>query len=208
MNSIGCCILAGGKNSRMGGINKALLTLHNRPIFDIITDKLNPIFDEIIIVTNTPDDFDHLKKKYLIIPDRIKNIGPLGGIYSALSYTSKESVFFFPCDMPYINKELIFKHMTVFRNLDFDAVVPRVGAWLEPLHSIFHTRVQDALFTFIDTGQNYDIRSFLNTINVYYLNLKDTPDHQKIFVNLNTPDDLADHQNSGKRLHVRESVNN
>ena len=190
MNQIACSILAGGKNSRMGGKNKAFLTINDNTVLDIMLEKLEKIFDEIIIVTNTPDEFDHLKSKCIIITDLIKNIGPLGGFYSALSCSSKESVFFFPCDMPFINEELINKQISVFNETDCDAVVPKVGKWLEPLHSIFKININSKLFSFVNSDQKYNIRDFLKTINVFYLDLEENNHHNKIFTNINTPEDL------------------
>jgi len=190
MNQIACSILAGGKCSRMGGKNKAFLRIDNSNFCELTIDVLEKIFDEIIIVTNTPDEFDHLKQKCIIITDLIENIGPLGGIYSALSYTSKESVFFFPCDMPYLNNELISKQISIFNETDCDAVVPRVGKWMEPLHSIFKKNVNSKLNSFINSKQKYYIKNFLKTINVFYLDLEENYFHNKIFTNINTPEDL------------------
>ena len=110
----GCTILAGGKNSRMGGENKAFLTINGITVLDRMVNKLEGIFNEIIIVTNSPSEFEYLNRRCIITTDLIKNIGPLGGIYTALSITSKESVFFFPCDMPYLNIELIKKQISFF----------------------------------------------------------------------------------------------
>ncbi len=190
MITIGCSILAGGKNLRMGGKNKAFLTINESTVLDMMIENLEKIFNEIIIVTNTPNEFDHLKQKCIILTDLIKNIGPLGGIYSALSCTSKESVFFFPCDMPYLNNELINKQISIFNETDCDAVVPRVGKWLEPLHSIFKINVNNKLKSFINSKQKYYIRNFFKTINVFYLDLEENYFHDKIFTNINTPEDL------------------
>lgn len=190
MNPVGCSILAGGKNSRMGGESKAFLTINGSNLLDTMINNLEKIFDEIIIVTNSPYEFNYLNQKCIIITDLIKNIGPLGGIYSALSYTSKESVFFFPCDMPYLNNELIKIQISKYNETDCDAVVPKVGNWLEPLHSIFNKNVNSKLLSFINSKQNYSIRNFLKTINVCHLDLGENYFHNKIFTNINTPEDL------------------
>ena len=45
---IGCVLLAGGKSSRMNGIDKALVRINNKTLLSIIINKLN--FDKSNIV--------------------------------------------------------------------------------------------------------------------------------------------------------------
>ena len=61
------------------------------------------IFKEVILVTNSPEDYVLFENECRIIPDIIKDKGPLGGIHSALSNTAKKAVFFVACDMPYLH---------------------------------------------------------------------------------------------------------
>ena len=61
MNAVNAIILAGGKNSRMGGENKAFLEIEGKPIIRRLIDTLRPLVNEIIIVTNDPE-------KYLYTP--------------------------------------------------------------------------------------------------------------------------------------------
>lgn len=185
-----CAILAGGKNSRMKGRNKALLKLGDTTIIETITKTLEEIFDEIIIVTNTPNEFVLEKDKYILTADIIKNIGPLGGIHSALLTTSKESVFIVPCDMPYLNLDLIKKEIIIFKQIDCDVIVPRIDNYLEPIHSIYKKKIVTKLETYLESSNNYYIRDFLNTINVHYMDLEENLLYKKIFTNINTPEDL------------------
>ena len=55
--NISCVILAGGRNTRLGGQNKAFLRVQGKTIIDSIIEKLKLLFKEIIIVTNTPDEY-------------------------------------------------------------------------------------------------------------------------------------------------------
>ncbi len=47
-------ILAGGKNTRFSGTNKALMPIGGKRIFDRIYDVLCNLFQDIILVTNDP----------------------------------------------------------------------------------------------------------------------------------------------------------
>ena len=190
IKDIACSILAGGKNSRIGGINKALIEIDNCTILKNNTKILKSIFNEIILVTNSPEQYLCAKKDYTIISDEIKGIGPLGGIYSALLKTNKEAVFFVPCDMPFLNTKVINKVIEAYKNNNYDAVVPRIKNNIEPLHAIYKKNIHKKLLTHITECSNYSIRNFYKKINVYYLDLEDNLFFNKTFTNINTHSDL------------------
>src|SRR5690242_13108778 len=52
-------ILAGGASSRMGA-NKALLEIDGTPLIEHIHRKLARIFRDVVIITNTPEDYAFL----------------------------------------------------------------------------------------------------------------------------------------------------
>ena len=187
---IACAILAGGKNTRMKSKNKALLEVDGLRIIDRILREIDKIFDEIIIVTNSPEELNVSKEKYILVKDKIENIGPLGGIYTALITTTKKAVFILPCDLPYLKTNIIKEEIEVFQNNDCDAIVPRLGRHLEPLHSIFKKGLNKELFEFIQTTDNYFITSFLDLINVYYFDIEESKYHKRVFTNINTPQEL------------------
>ncbi len=190
IKDIGCSILAGGKNSRIGGRNKALIEIDNCTILKNNTKVLKSIFDEIILVTNSPEQYACVENDYTIISDEIKGIGPLGGIYSALLKTNKDAIFFVPCDMPFLNTKVINKVIEAYRKKKYDAVVPRIKDNIEPLHAIYKKSIYKKLFTHITEGCNYSIRNFYRKINVYYLDLEDNLFNNKVFTNVNTHTDL------------------
>ncbi|UCD15224.1 MAG: molybdenum cofactor guanylyltransferase, partial [Candidatus Omnitrophota bacterium] len=122
---------------------------------------------------------------------KIKNIGPLGGIFSALSYyTAGESVFFVGCDMPFLHNEMIQRQLTYFNKISCDALIPKISSFIEPLHAIYKTSLKVPLREFIKNNTTYSIRGFLENINVKYMHLENTPYTRQVFRNINTPQDL------------------
>ncbi len=183
-------ILAGGKNARIGGKNKAFIQLNDKSFLNIITSTLEQLFNEIIIVTNNPSDFTAFLDKYSIITDKIKDVGPLGGIDSALYHCSAEAIFVVSCDMPYLNKELIEKQIEFYNNSDCDVLIPRMGSFIEPLHSIYKKTIFNILQSFINETRDYSIRSFLKLINVQYMEMEDNKLNRQAFTNINTHEDF------------------
>jgi len=132
-------ILAGGKSTRIR-TNKALLKIpsseagvEDKTFIRIIVEKLRKIFNEIIIVTNNPEQHKSLAVKMVkdIIPDK----GSLGGLYSGLVHSETSHSFVVAVDMPFLNLELV-KYMKQFC-ARYDVIVPKIQGTYEPLHSIY-----------------------------------------------------------------------
>ena len=87
-NDVTGIILAGGKSSRMGE-NKSLLKLEGITVIERVVNLMQKIFKEVILITNTPDEYD-----FLSIPmykDIYEYKGPLAGINSGLTHSKTES---------------------------------------------------------------------------------------------------------------------
>ena len=119
-------ILAGGKSRRYGR-NKALVEFEGMRLIERTVTVMRAVFDQVILVTNTPHEYAYLGLP--MVQDLIRGLGPLGGIYTGLEMTTEEAGFFVACDMPFLNQSLIL-HMVEIRGT-YDAVVPRVGHFLE-----------------------------------------------------------------------------
>ena len=137
-------ILAGGKNSRIG-LNKAFLEIGGKKIIDRTIEIYKKIFDEILIITNTPEDYQYLTEsvilgeaknlKLKIYTDLIPHRGSLGGIYTGLHYSKSDYAFFAACDMPFLNERVIRHIIKVAR--DYDIIVPYFKHRLHPLHAVY-----------------------------------------------------------------------
>ncbi|MCF8298390.1 MAG: molybdenum cofactor guanylyltransferase [Saprospiraceae bacterium] len=188
--NISCAIMAGGKNSRLGGKNKAFIKLNGKTIIENTIEKIDNIFSEIIIITNSPSDYDQFTSKCKIFTDEIKNVGPLGGIYTALNNITYQAVFIISCDMPFLDTEIIEKQIIDYENNKCCMLVPRINNNIEPLHTIYKKSILKKLKTHLETTENYSIRSFFPLINLRYFDLENNSKNQKAFTNINTTVDL------------------
>jgi molybdopterin-guanine dinucleotide biosynthesis protein A len=185
-DSISGVILAGGAGSRFGVENKTNIVMNGEKIIDRIINTLTLIFDEIIIVTNSPGEI--MQPSGIIIgSDHFLNVGPLGGIHAAMKASSKEAVFIFAGDMPYLNKELIMKQIDFFYSDYAEVVLPMIKNYIEPLHGIYRNVLLVRLEEHLSSGKEYAVRNFLKNVDVRYLKLKGSREVLKSFTNINTP---------------------
>lgn len=183
-------VLAGGANKRFNGSTKAKIVIDGKTIISRIIDSLTDIFDEIIIVTNTPEEYEEFKK-HKIITDVFDKKGPLGGIHAALKASSKEAIFVFAGDMPFLNKGLIIKQIEYYRNHKYDILIPMINENIEPLHGIYDLSVNITLEEYLKADHNKAVREFFKLVKVGYIQFEDSEETRKAFTNINSPSDIV-----------------
>ncbi len=177
-------ILAGGESRRMG-TDKAFLKLDGVPLIDRVVSVFLSQFDQTIIVTNAPERFAGFHVR--VVKDAVDIKGPLTGIYSGLLHARSDQAFVAACDMPFLNPRLI----AYLRDSagDFDAVVPRVNGYPEPLHAVYHRRILPTIQERL-LGGDGKISRLYDRISVRYLSESETAyfdPQMRSFINLNTP---------------------
>lgn len=183
-------VLAGGANKRFNGSTKAKIVIDGKTIISRIIDSLTDIFDDIIIVTNTPEEYEEFKK-HKIITDVFDKKGPLGGIHAALKASSKDAIFVFAGDMPFLNKGLIIKQIEYYRNHKYDILIPMINENIEPLHGIYDLSVNITLEEYLKADHNKAVREFFKLVKVGYIQFEDSEETRKAFTNINSPSDIV-----------------
>lgn len=180
-------ILAGGKSSRYGE-NKALVKLNGLALIERVIGIMASVFQHMTLITNTPHVYAHLHLP--MHRDRIKGLGPLGGIYTALQVVPKDAAFVVGCDMPYLNRQLI-RYMVGLRG-DHDVVVPRIDGKIEALHALYGKGCLPAIQRLIDAGE-YQTFRFFKQVSVRYVGedeIRRFDGRYRSFFNVNRPEDL------------------
>lgn len=181
-------ILAGGKSARMGN-EKGLMLLAGKPLISYAIEALQPICNNLFISTN-----NHEYKKFGIklVEDQIKDIGPMGGIYSCLKVSENIYNLVLSCDMPLVSSA--FLNYLLVNGEGFLAAVPWYGNnFFEPMCAYYHKNVVPFLQQNID-AQHYKLPEILKREEVNKLlfeKITENFDHH-IFTNINTPDQLAE----------------
>ena len=182
-------ILAGGKATRLGGINKALIEIEGETIISKIHRALGPICNEVIIISNQAQTDYRIPAK--IYPDIIENCGPLGGIHSALLHSSNEIVLVVSCDMPFISINIANQLIDAYikNQPKVDAVIPTLNGFNEPLLAIYSKRLSTKISEILSDRKGHRITDLLDKCNTIKVEIEASPENIRSFTNINTFDD-------------------
>ena len=182
-------ILSGGLAARYDGTEKALLQVGGVRILDRIYEIYRELFDEIILVTNSPEKF--LEWDLLIVADLFPIRSSLTGIHAGLFYATNPYAFISACDTPFLRKEMV---ETVIGKIEaqIDIVMPETSAGFEPLCAAYSKRCLEAAQNNLEQEKLKITRTFrksrIKTISEKVLRQIDPA--LRSFFNINTPGDL------------------
>jgi molybdopterin-guanine dinucleotide biosynthesis protein A len=98
-------VLAGGKSRRMG-TDKDLIKWNGREQRYYMADMLNKFCEEVYI-SYRPEQAKDVDAAYKTLPDTFLNMGPFGGILSALRSQRDKAWLVVACDLPLLDDEAI-----------------------------------------------------------------------------------------------------
>jgi molybdopterin-guanine dinucleotide biosynthesis protein A len=193
-------IQAGGESRRMGQ-DKALMSFLGRPLIQRVVDRLASIADEILVTTNTPDDYLFLGLP--LFRDLKPGRGALGGLHTALSSATCEVVAVVACDMPFASAALIEAAGRLLVQEGADVVIPDSGDGLEPLHAIYRREIcLPAIESAIGSNQ-WRLISWFPQVKVRIFQSDEIKPYDPsglAFWNLNTPEEFFEAEKIAKRL--------
>ena len=187
-------ILAGGKSRRMGS-DKSLLPIEGARFIDHVYQRMSNLFNEVIIVTNSPDLYSELPCR--TVPDIYYAQGALAGIHSGLVHAKTEKIFVVGCDMPFISAPVVQK---ICSHGGGDLVIPHSSHGHEPLHALYSKSCLPAMEEVLDSGRK-QIRLFFDQVKLVQLpvaEFRNIDPQEQSFQNINTPQDY---------FHLRGSLN-
>jgi molybdopterin-guanine dinucleotide biosynthesis protein A len=192
-------IIAGGKSSRMG-TDKAFVNILGKSLIEHIIERTADVGQsETILITNRLADYAHLSLP--MYEDVLPNKGSLGGIYSAIYYSSHLYTLVIACDMPFVSTDLM-SYMAVLRGGDsFDVIVPRVKEYPQGLHAIYNKACLEPIRKRLNKNK-LKVINFYEEMRVRYIDIAEYGyfDPQRLaFYNVNTPEDLEEARRLAER---------
>jgi len=187
MDPISVIVLAGGASQRMGS-NKALLPAgEHETLVGRVVANLRVLSDDLILVSNSPELYADLPVRHAA--DQFQGAGPLAGLHAGLLAARHPWVFVAACDMPLVDHRLV-RYMMIL-TAGHDAVVPRIGESVEPLHALYSRACLPAIEARLLTDQRRVI-SFYPDVRVRYVDASEIAIFDRAgrtFSNANTPED-------------------
>ncbi|MCE5333627.1 MAG: molybdenum cofactor guanylyltransferase [Desulfobacteraceae bacterium] len=182
-------VLAGGKSIRFGK-NKALQPLGGKRLIDRAVESLQSFCDPVMVIANDLETY--IGVGTCLVRDIVPRQGPVGGIYSALLFSSREWVFVKATDMPFLVPELASLLLSLREG--FDIVVPVLGGYYEPLCALYSRRCIPPLVRQIEQPEERQIITFYKKNRVCAVDearWRQVDPEGLSFKNVNTPSDLA-----------------
>lgn len=186
--NITLAILAGGKASRMRGQNKALLEIDGESFIKRIHRNLGSLYQNTIIISNDVKDFNIPSS--IVLPDIIGDIGPLGGIHSALVNSNDPFVFIVSCDMPFVDPFIAKIITEEFLIKQPDVLIPVIDSYSEPLFALYSKKIIGKIEPLAMQSSSVPIKDILKEANILFFNLPNDSSTKRCFVNINSLDDI------------------
>ena len=179
-------ILAGGRGSRMGSVDKGLKPLRGKPMVQWVAERFAPQVAEVLINANQNIDKYQILG-YKVIPDAIGGFaGPLAGLHRGLSEASHDLVATAPCDSPFLPTDLIARLRAALENAGAELTVAKTGDQPHPVFCLCRKSVLPGLTDFLSSGGR-KIDAWYSKLKVVEVLFDDQPD---AFSNINTEEEL------------------
>lgn len=184
-SDITAVILAGGRGSRMGGIDKGLTKLKGKSLIEHVIAAIAPQVGELIINANRNRQ-TYAKLGYPVVADSMDDYqGPLAGVLAAMQQVKTPDMVTVPCDGPLLADDLVKRLYKARQHEHADIAVAFDGKRMQPVYALIPTRLQASLQAYLDGGDR--------KIDLWYqqhrVALADFSDIPATFINVNTTEE-------------------
>jgi len=190
-NNFLAVVLAGGKSKRFGR-DKSQVKLGDKILIDYILSEIVDLYKDILIVANEPIKFLN-SDNICLIKDIQKDLGPLGGVYSAMKWVRDNKkdykwISTFPIDTPFFKKDHLIKF---YKEINLDKSNLFFMKSKNTRHNIFglwSLELFEKLKLALDKGDR-KVELWANEIGVKTIDFEHE-NNKDPFFNINTEEDL------------------
>ena len=184
-------ILAGGKGTRMGSVDKGLQLFRGVPMAQHVLQRLQPQVGALLINANQHTD-TYAQLGAPVWPDEFPGFaGPLAGLHAGLSHCDTPYLATAPCDSPFLPTDLVEKLSVALIAAQADIAVALTGEdatrQRHPVFCLLSTRLKNDLADYLGKGGRKMGAWFAmhRQVDVYFAD-------EIAFVNMNTLADLQE----------------
>jgi molybdenum cofactor guanylyltransferase len=184
--SISSIILAGGRATRMNGVDKGLVLLQHKPLIAHVITRLKPQVSEIFINANR-EIAAYEEFGLPVLQDETADfLGPLAGFSLGLKHVKHEYLLTAPCDSPLLPLDLIERLLSGMAEARADIAVASSDGDTHPVFCLMKKSLLPSLTEYLASGER--------KVSTWQKNQKyievDFSDCAEAFTNLNTFEDL------------------
>ncbi|MBL0245423.1 MAG: molybdenum cofactor guanylyltransferase MobA [Rhodoferax sp.] len=185
-------ILAGGRGSRMGSVDKGLVPLNGKPMVAHVLERLTPQVQHLLINANQNQEA-YAAYGVPVWPDALPDFaGPLAGLQAGLMHCQTPYLVTAPCDSPFLPADLVARLAQARQAQDADLAVAVTGTGdtrqLHPVFCLVKTALLPHLNAYLESGGR-KMGSWLASLKVAEVQFED----ESAFHNINTADELRMH---------------
>jgi len=189
-NNILGTVLAGGKSQRFGE-DKSQVKLGDKLLIDYILSEVIEEFKEILVVSNSLIDF-RKSEKITVIEDIKKNLGPLGGVLTAMKWIKDNNknykwISTFPADTPFFKRSILQKFLQDIQPEESKLFFIKSNNTRHNIFGIWSIDLMDKLEEDLNKGER-KVEVWANSIGVKTINIEFQ--NEDPFFNINTKEDL------------------
>jgi molybdenum cofactor guanylyltransferase len=145
-------ILAGGKNQRMGGKDKGLMTFNGHPLIETIAQKLQSQTGYLMI-NAARRQTAYAEFGYPLVEDISGDFfGPLVGMASALAACQTPYLLTVPCDSPVLPEQLAARLYHALIEQKADIAVAHDGQRMQPIFALLKHSLLPELLNYLRKG--------------------------------------------------------
>lgn len=186
-------VLAGGRGSRMGGVDKGLQLFRGRPMAQHALTRLAPQVSALMI--NANQNLDAYRAFGVPVwPDDMPDFaGPLAGLQTALRHCQTPYLATVPCDSPFLPTDLVERLAAALQQAGAELAVAVTGdqntRQPHPVFCLVQCSLLPHLTAYLNNGGRKIDRWYgsLKTVEVYFAD-------EAAFRNINTHTELQQYQ--------------
>ena len=189
-NNILGTVLAGGKSQRFGE-DKSQVKLGDKLLIDYILSEIIDEFNEVLVVSNNLIKFKE-SKKISLIKDFRKNLGPLGGVLTAMKWVKDNNkdykwISTFPVDTPFFKNQILKDFLNKINIDEGKLFFIKSNNTRHNIFGLWSIDLMDKLEEDLDKGER-KVEDWANSIGVKNINMEFK--NKDPFFNINTKEDL------------------
>mgnify|MGYP000515620074 CR=1 FL=1 len=189
-NNVLGVVLAGGKSQRFGE-DKSQVKLGDKILIDYILSEIIDEFNEVLVVSNNSINF-RKSKKISLIQDFKKDLGPLGGVLTAMKWVKDNNkdyqwISTFPVDTPFFKNQILKDFFKNINQEEDKLFFIKSNNTRHNIFGIWSIDLIDKLEEDLTIGER-KVEFWANSVGVK--NIEMEFDNKDPFFNINTKEDL------------------